>query len=97
MVNSSQGLAATASTLRVALVDVQTQEILNGYLGKHFYLCNQYKARPINRNKDASRNNRDLLIQRDFTDQDLLAGLKPGPGETGVPPLQKLEAKTSLS
>ena len=31
------------------------------------------------------------------SDQNQLAGLKPGPGITGVPPLQKLEANTSLS
>ena len=32
-----------------------------------------------------------------LADQNQVAGLKPGPGMTGVPPLQKLEAKTSLS
>ena len=42
-------------------------------------------------------NVRHLSIEGEFADQDFLAGLKPGPGATGVPPLQKLEAKTSLS
>ena len=36
-------------------------------------------------------------MERQLPDPDQVAGLKPGPGITGLPPLQKLEAKTSLS
>ena len=38
-----------------------------------------------------------LIHGTPLPDPDQVAGLKPGPGITGLPPLQKLEAKTSLS
>ena len=41
--------------------------------------------------------NQHCYMERQLPDPDQLAGLKPGPGITGLPPLQKLEAKTSLS
>ena len=43
------------------------------------------------------KTDQNLRIKLKLAVQDPVAGLKPGPGETGVPPLQKLEAKTSLS
>jgi hypothetical protein len=41
--------------------------------------------------------NQHFYMERQLPDPDQLAGLKAGPGVTGLAPLQKLEAKTSLS
>ena len=44
-----------------------------------------------------TQRNQHCYMERQLPDPDQVAGLKPGPGITGLPPLQKLEAKTSLS
>ena len=44
-----------------------------------------------------TQRNQHCYMERQLPDPDQVAGLKPGPGVTGLPPLQKLEAKTSLS
>ena len=46
---------------------------------------------------EQTERNQHCYMERQLPDPDQVSDLKPGPGITGLPPLQKLEAKTSLS